>query len=99
MKEVILVFLGDTHLTIGIMQLISEGIISKEDVIKCLHRHLNLDYGDTDPHDAGVNDRNLNHNCGTVHSSYMINENRIWIITSIGDIDTTNTVVLLPNEY
>ena len=87
------------YFTRGIQNLLDNKEIGHDQIWECIARHIRLDYGDTCKEDARLNDRNLNHNCGTVHSSYMINGIRIWVITSIGDIDTTYTSVLLPIEY
>ena len=92
-------FLGEIYMTNGVVQLIGDGVITKNEVMRCLSRHQRGDYGDTDPHDASINERNLDYNCGTVHSSYNINGNTIWIITSLGDVETTYSTLLLPNEY
>lgn len=81
------------------MALISDNIITKQEAMECVYRHINLDYGETDKHDAKINDRNLSANVGTVQSSYTINGNTIWIVTSLGDSETTYSTLLLPNEY
>ena len=92
-------YIGGLYFTRGVQTLIDNKEIDNQEIWNCVARHVNLDYGDTDPHDVGINERNLNHNCGTVHSSYMINGIRVWVITSLGDVDTTYTTVLLPIEY
>ena len=93
-------FIGDLHITSGVMALIGDNIITKQDVLKCVKRFINLDYGNLDSHDIGVNDTNLNHNCGTVHGNYTINDNTIWIITTLSNnVEDVYSVVLLPEEY
>lgn len=92
-------YIGGLYFTRGIQQLLDSKEMSYEKLYDSINRHIHHDFGDTDPHDIMINNRNLNHNCGTVHSSYGIDGYVIWVITSIGDADTTYTTVLLPEEY
>jgi hypothetical protein len=63
-------------------------------------RHQRGDYGLLDSHDVAVNERNLNHNSGTVMSEYVISGHRVWIITTLStDVENQYSTVLLPMEY
>ena len=92
-------YIGDLYFTSGVQHLIDTQQIEFQSVMNLVKRHICCDYGDTDPHDIMINENNLNRNTGTVHSSYNLNEYRIWIITSLGDVQTTYTTILLPEEY
>ena len=92
-------FIGGLYTTKGIERLLIDGEISYEELWECVSRHQRRDYGDTDKHDIAINESNLNYNAGNVMSSYNINNNVIWIITSLGDDITTYTTILLPSEY
>ena len=92
-------FIGGLYTTKGVERLLIDGEISYEELWECVSRHQRRDYGDTDKHDIAINESNLNYNAGTVHSSYTINNNVIWIITSLGDDISTYTTILLPSEY
>lgn len=92
-------FIGGLYTTRGVERLLINGEISHEELWECVSRHQRRDYGDTDKHDIMINESNFNHNAGTVMSSYTINNNVIWIITSLGDDITTYTTILLPEEY
>ena len=92
-------FIGGLYTTKGVERLLIDGEISHEELWECVSRHQRRDYGDTDKHDIMINESNFNHNAGNVMSSYTINNNVIWIITSLGDDITTHTTILLPSEY
>lgn len=99
MEGVDTMFLGEVYMTRGIVNLIGEGVITKNEAMRCLSRHQRGDYGLTCIEDVRVNERNLNHNSGTVMSEYVVNGIRTWYITSLGDSETTYTTILLPEEY
>lgn len=92
-------YLGNMYLTCGVMDLISDGITSKQEILNYISKHQRGDYGLTCIEDVRVNERNLDRNCGTVMSEYLIGGHRVWVITSLGDSETTYTTALLPSEY
>lgn len=92
-------YLGEIYMTRGIVDLIGEGTITKNEAMRCLSRHQRGDYGLTCIEDVRVNERNLDRNCGTIMSEYVINGIRVWVITSLGDSETTYSTLLLPSEY
>ena len=92
-------YLGDVYFTRGIVDLIGKEVITKQKVMECVFRHQRGDYGLTCQEDVEVNQMNLNHNCGTVMSTYVINGVRTWIITNLADVENTYSTVLLPEEY
>ena len=93
-------YLGELYFTKGIVDLIENGTITKNEVMRCVMRHQRGDYGLTDSHDVAVNKRNLNHSSGTVMSEYVVNGIRIWVITSLStDVENQYSTVLLPIEY
>lgn len=99
LKGMIYMYLGKLYFTKGINDLIENKIISEQEVMQCVFKHQRGDYGLTCEEDIQVNERNLNRNYGTVMSEYVLGGRRIWIITSIGDAETTYTTVLRPEEY
>ena len=92
-------YLGDVYFTRGIVDLIGKEVITKQEVMECVFRHQRGDYGLTCQEDVEVNQMNLNHNCGTVMSTYVINGVRTWIITNLAGVENTYSTVLLPEEY
>lgn len=92
-------YLGDLFLTRGIVELIGDGAVTKQQIMQCVTRHQDGDYGLTCTEDVFVNNTNLRYNMGTVMSEYVLNGIRIWVHTCLGDFDTTYSTVLLPEEY
>ena len=92
-------YIGGLHMTRGIQKLVDAGELDYKDLWDLVSRHINLDYGTVGSDSVRINNSNLNHNCGNVMSQYELEGRRIWIITEIGDIDTTYTTILLPSEY
>ena len=92
-------FVGGLYTTRGIEALLNKKQILHEDLWECVDRHMKGDYGTVGSDSVKINRSNLNHNCGNVMSQYEINGTRIWIITELGDSETTYTTILLPEEY
>ena len=92
-------YLGGLVTTRGIEQLLNSKQITHSDLYNCVDRHIKMDYGTIGEDSVEINNRNLNHNCGNVMSQYEVNGIRIWIITELGDSETTYTTILLPEEY
>jgi hypothetical protein len=62
---------------------------------KCLSRHVTGDWGDLCDEDKQTNEIALNEGL-RLFSSYIINGNKLWIIT---EWDRSATTLLLPSEY
>ena len=92
-------FIGGLHTTRGVERLLINGEISHEELWECVSRHQRRDYGTIGSDSVKINRSNLNHNCGNVMSQYEIDGTRVWIITELGDSETTHTTILLPSEY
>ena len=68
-----------------------------------LHRHINGDWGDVDPHDARVNEQAVKSGARIV-SSYTVEGIKLWIISDAAYYDTAPelrqvTTFLLPSDY
>jgi hypothetical protein len=71
-------------------------VLSREDIMKALGRHLSGDWGDLSTEDKQENDFAVN-NEFRILSSYTSKKGvKFWIIT---EADRSVTTVLLPEEY
>ena len=71
-------------------------VLSREDIMKALRRHLSGDWGDLSTEDKQENDFAVN-NEFRILSSYSSKKGvKFWIIT---EADRSVTTVLLPEEY
>ena len=71
-------------------------VLTHDDMLSGLSRHIRGDWGNLDPEDRNANDRALQHG-GRLFSAYVsINEVKFWIIT---ECDRSATTVLLPEDY
>jgi len=71
-------------------------VLSREDVVKALRRHLSGDWGDLSTEDKQENDFAVNNEL-RILSSYTSKKGvKFWIIT---EADRSVTTVLLPEEY
>jgi len=71
-------------------------VLSIEDIMKALGRHLSGDWGDLSAEDKQENDFSVN-NGFRIISSYSSKKGvKFWIIT---EADRSATTVLLPEEY
>jgi len=71
-------------------------VLSREDVVKALRRHLSGDWGDLSTEDKQENDFAVNNEL-RILSSYTSKKGvKFWIIT---EADRSATTVLLPEEY
>ena len=71
-------------------------VLSREDIMKALGRHLSGDWGDLSTEDKQENDFAVN-NEFRILSSYTSKKGvKFWIIT---EADRSATTVLLPEEY
>ena len=65
-------------------------------LLKCVQRHINLDFGDLDPEDIERNNEATNDG-GRIFSSYIAEGGtKVWIIT---EADRSSTTILFPSEY
>lgn len=72
------------------------GVLSHDDIIASLGRHVRGDWGELDPEDRSANERALLHG-GRLFSAYLsTKEVKFWIIT---ECDRSVTTVLLPEDY
>ncbi len=71
------------------------GIGVTEEVLACLARHQNGDWGDLDEEDKETNNKALKLE-GRILSAYTVHDTKIWIIT---EWDRSVTTILLPEEY
>ena len=70
-------------------------LLSTDEVLKALRRHLDGDWGDVCDVDRLANDEALNSG-GRLFSVYHADEHRFWVIT---EADRSVTTILLPEEY
>ena len=71
-------------------------VLSREDIMKALRRHLSGDWGDLSTEDKQENDFAVNKEL-RILSSYSSKKGvKFWIIT---EADRSVTTVLLPEEY
>ena len=87
--------LGVCVVTQGIHQLQKSAADADKDLSPFITRHLSGDWGNTPDDDKILNDE-ATKNGSRIMSSYLFNDNRIWIIT---EGDRSVTTVLLPSEY
>jgi hypothetical protein len=74
----------------------ARSVLSHEDVLVALGRHVRGDWGELDPDDRAANDRALVDD-GRLLSAYRGSDGRkFWIIT---EWDRSATTVLLPEDY
>ena len=72
------------------------GVLSPDEIMVALGRHVRGDWGELDPEDRNANERALQHG-GRLFSAYLsTNEVKFWIIT---ECDRSATTVLLPEDY
>lgn len=88
-----LFLLGQVVATPGSLEVFQQ----QEDISihQCLLNHQEGDWGELCSDDKQSND-NAVKNGGRILSSYLIGENKIWIIT---EADRSATTILLPSEY
>ncbi|MDD4913359.1 MAG: type I restriction endonuclease subunit M [Sideroxydans sp.] len=84
--------LGQIVATPGALELFDRGAVNAADLIR---RHQSGDWGNVPPEDAEENERSIV-NGFRILSSYLIGEERIWVIT---EADRSSTTLLLPEEY
>lgn len=89
--------LGNVVMTSGVNNLVNEEKITMQDIVKCVARHSNCDFGELNSDDVELQNYNIENNIeDRVMSIYKINEIKLWIIT---EWDRSYTTILLPDEY
>lgn len=71
-------------------------VVTSEDIMLALSRHLYGDWGDLDPEDSAENERSLAEGFRLLSSYRSANGTKFWIIT---EHDRSVTTVLLPSDY
>ena len=92
--------IGALHITRGVQTLIDDNKIQYEEIWELVHRHASMDYGDVEDDSVELNNSNINHNYGTILSSYQLHNIKIWICTTLTEeVQDIYTIVMLPEEY
>jgi len=84
--------LGQIVATPGALALLDHGGVNAAELIR---RHQSGDWGSVPPEDAEENEIAIVQGY-RILSSYLIGEERIWVIT---EADRSSTTLLLPEEY
>lgn len=87
--------LGMTVVTPGVLALLKFPMMPAVELAPYITRHAAGDWGDMPPEDCASNDAALELG-NRVMSSYVVNGEKIWIIT---ESDRSVTTALLPDEY
>lgn len=74
----------------------AQRVLSGEEVLQALSRHLQGDWGDCDPIDAEQNERALRDGDRLLSVYHTSTGTKFWIIT---EADRSATTVLLPEDY
>ena len=90
-----IVNLGKTVATAGVSNWVKNNPSTMDAVIAALHRHENGDWGEVDKEDWELNNQAVESG-NRLLSSYVIEGEKIWIIT---EWDRSSTTVLFPSEY
>lgn len=91
---------GSLYFTRGVQTLIDDNKIQYEEIWELVHRHASMDYGDIEEDSVELNDSNINHNYGTVLSSYTLHNIKIWVCTTLTEeVQDIYTTVMLPSEW
>ena len=83
--------LGRLVATPGVLELVTH-----EEIMHALNRHICGDWGDVDQEDRAENERSLLHALRLLSVYHSVNGTKFWIIT---EHDRSSTTVLLPSEY
>ena len=82
-------------MTCGVSAQFNQTIEGKFQLLECLNRHRQGDWGDVCDEDKKANDFALD-NKERILSSYELDGEKIWIIT---EWDRSVTTILFPSEY
>jgi hypothetical protein len=78
----------------GVIQMDRFGVMIVKDMLEA---HMNGDFGELCEEDIPLNEEAIRTNSGMVMSIFPYNEEKIWIITYLGE--GGYTTILLPEEY
>ena len=70
--------------------------LTHDDILGCLKRHADGDWGDVDEHDRLANERALKDGSRLFSVYHAHDGTKFWIIT---EADRSSTCVLLPEDY
>ena len=87
--------IGMTYMTRGINATVAEDKVFTQEVMMCLQRHSQCDWGDVSEADKQCNDEAIQMG-DRILSAYETTQGRIWIIT---EADRSATTILFPDEY
>ena len=85
--------LGQLVATPGALEALEEAAVS---FLPYIRRHLEGDWGDISPEDAGENELSLEQGFRLLSAYKLPGGGKIWIIT---EADRSATTILLPEEY
>lgn len=71
-------------------------IITPQQLLEALERHLTGDWGDVTAEDAQANEDAVAHGYRVFSVYQLADDNRLWIIT---EADRSSTSALLPSDY
>jgi hypothetical protein len=83
--------LGQLVATLGVLE-----VVTHDEIMSALSRHLRGDWGDLDADDKQANDVALNEDSRLLSAYHTADGTKFWIIT---EADRSATTVLLPSEY
>lgn len=84
-----------TYMTRGISDLFENDTLYEE-IMQCLTRHVEGDWGEVCQEDQEANDFSAQNNERVLSAYTLSNQTKIWIIT---EWDRSATTILLPEEY
>lgn len=87
--------LGQVVVTRTINNEIADNSKFAEEVMQCLRKYANCDWGDTHEDDKPLNDEAVKHG-ERILAAYKTSQGKIWIIT---EADRSATTILYPDEY
>lgn len=87
-----LINLEKIFLTNGARECLTDG-----EIIGVMNRFVTEDFGDLCSEDVEVNKRAIECGDGMVMGSYLVDDEKIWVISYLGDGGYTS--ILLPEEY
>ena len=74
----------------------AQAVLTQEDILTALNRHVRGDWGVVGPEDKAENDLSLKQGFRILSAYESIAGEKFWIIT---EADRTSTCVLLPSDY
>lgn len=87
--------IGKTYMTRLVNATVAEDRVFAQEIMMCLQRHSQCDWGDLSEADKQSNDEAIQTG-DRIFSAYETTQGRIWIIT---EADRSATTILFPDEY